>query len=236
MSAFSSRSVAIMARRSLILLGPPGAGKGTQARKLAAHYGFPSISTGDVLREAVKKQTDLGKRAQKLMESGELVPDSLVDAVVASRLKDADTQRGFILDGYPRTISQAEFFERLSGKESIAPFAVGIIVGDEILVQRLSGRWNCPGCGKIYNAGSNPPRERGRCDECGADLTQRRDDRPEVVRERLQVYHQTTRPLVDFYRQRGQYVAVNGEEGVDLIFDSIVGILNGEEQDRTASQ
>lgn len=220
----------------MILLGPPGAGKGTQARKLAAHFGFPSISTGDVLREAVRKQTDLGKQAQRLMEAGELVPDGLVDAVVQSRLTDADTQRGFILDGYPRTVRQAESFARVSEQGGIEPLAVGILVGDETLVERLSGRWNCPGCGKIYNADSNPPRERGRCDDCGAELAQRKDDRPEVVRERLQVYHLTTQPLVDYYRDRGQYVEVNGEEGVGRIFDAIVAIVKRKEQDRTASK
>ncbi len=225
-----------MARRAWILLGPPGAGKGTQARKLAAYLKCPAISTGDVLREAVKKQTDLGKQAQAIMETGELVPDSLVDAVVQSRLTDADTQGGFILDGYPRTIAQAEFFERLCKQEAIEPLAVGIIVGDEELVARLSGRWNCPGCGKIYNAGSNPPRERGRCDECGSELVQRKDDRPEVVRERVQVYHLTTRPLIEFYRNRGQYVEINGEEEVERIFDSLIGIVNRKAQERPLSQ
>lgn len=218
------------------MLGPPGAGKGTQARKLAAHFGCPSISTGDVLREAVRKQTILGQQAQKIMEAGELVPDSLVDAVVQSRLTEVDTRKRFILDGYPRTVGQAEFLARLSEREGIKPLAVGILVGDDTLVERLSGRWNCPGCGKIYNAGSNPPRERGRCDECGAELTQRKDDRPEVVRERLHVYHQATRPLVDFYRDRGQYVEVDGEEEVGRIFDSIVAIVKQKEQDRAASQ
>lgn len=225
-----------MARRALILLGPPGAGKGTQAHKLAAHCGYPSISTGDVLREAVKKQTNLGKKAQKLMDAGELVPDSLVDEIVKSRLADEDSQRGFILDGYPRTIGQAQFLERLAVETGMQPLAIGIMVDDEALVERLSRRWNCPQCGRIYNEGPNFVRKQGLCDECGAVLTQRKDDQPEVVRERLQVYHQTTQPLVDFYRRRGQFVEVDGAGDVGRIFDSIVRIVNGEEQNRTASQ
>ena len=193
-----------MARSALILLGPPGAGKGTQARKLAVHYGYPSISTGDVLRDAVRKQTDLGKKAQKLMESGELVPDSLVDEIVRTRLQDPDSKCGFILDGYPRTLNQAEFFEKAALQEGIDVVALGIMVDDEVLVSRLSSRWNCTACGRIYNAGSDRAVTARICDACGGTLTQRKDDRQEVVRERLQVYHRATRPLVDFYRQRGR--------------------------------
>ncbi len=216
------------------MLGPPGAGKGTQGHRLAAHYGYPSISTGDSLREAVRKQTDLGKEAQKLMEAGILVPDSLVDAIVKTRLLEGDSQAGFILDGYPRTLGQAEFFEKLAAQEGIEIRALGIMVDDEILVERLSQRWNCPKCHKIYNAGLHPNRASGHCNECGSALIQRKDDRPEVIRERLQVYHQTTKPLVDFYQRRGQYVEVNGEAEVDQIFNSIVAILNREEQNRAA--
>lgn len=216
-----------MARNALILLGPPGAGKGTQGRMLADRLGYPSISTGDVLRAAVKKQTDLGEKAQKLMEAGELVPDSLVDEIVKTRLMEEDTHAGFILDGYPRTIGQAEFFEKLTAQDSMVPVAIGIRVSDEVLVARLSQRWNCPKCGKIYNRDSNPPRRPGLCDDCTVGLTQRKDDQPGVIRERLQVYSQTTRPLIDFYRQRGQYVEVDGEAEAGSIFDAIIGILDG---------
>jgi adenylate kinase len=202
---------------------------------LAAHLGYPSISTGDALRAAVRKQTELGKKAQKIMEAGELVPDSLVDEIVKTRLMEPDSQAGFILDGYPRTLGQAEFFEKLAGQESIDVLAIGMMVNDEVLVRRLSQRWSCPKCSKIYNDGSNPPRQRGCCDECGSELIQRKDDRPEVIRERLQVYRQTTRPLIDFYRRRGQYVEVDGEAAVDLIFDSMTRILNGDKRNRTAS-
>ncbi len=202
---------------------------------LAAHLGYPGISTGDALRAAVEKETELGKEAAKIMEAGELVPDDLVDEIVKTRLREPDSQVGFILDGYPRTLGQAEFFEKLAGQECIDILAIGIMVNDEVLVRRLSGRWNCPKCSKIYNEGSNPPRRPGRCDECGTALIQRKDDRPEVIRERLQVYRQTTRPLIDFYRGRGQYVEVNGEAEVDQIFGSMIRILNGDQRDRTAS-
>ncbi len=202
---------------------------------LVAQFGYPSISTGDALRAAVRKQTILGKKAQKIMEAGELVPDSLVDEIVKTRLMEADSRLGFILDGYPRTIGQAEFFEKLAGQESIDILAIGMMVNDEVLVRRLSQRWSCPKCSKIYNEGSNPPRQSGRCDECGSELIQRKDDRPEVIRERLQVYHQTTRPLIDFYQRRGQYVEVDGEAEVDRIFDSMIRILNGDKRNRTAS-
>lgn len=217
------------------MLGPPGAGKGTQARRLAARYGCPSVSTGDVLRDAVKRQSDLGKKAQKLMEAGVLVPDNIVDEIVRSRLADQDSQRGIILDGYPRTISQAEFFEKLAVQEGITPLAVGIIVDDDVIVKRLSARWNCARCGKIYNAGSDAECRRDRCLDCGAPLTQREDDRPDVVRERLLIYHATTRPLIEFYQYRGQYVEVDGKGDADRVFDAIVGIVNGKEQERTAS-
>lgn len=201
---------------------------------LAAHLGYPSISTGDALRAAVRKGTELGKEAERIMEAGELVPDDLVDEIVKTRLMEPDSQAGFILDGYPRTLGQAEFFEKLADQECIDILAIGIMVNEEVLVRRLSRRWNCPKCSKIYNEGSNPPRRSGRCDECGAALIQRKDDRPEVIRERLQVYHQTTRPLIDFYRSRGQYVEVNGEAEVDQIFDSMIRILDGDQRNRTA--
>ncbi len=202
---------------------------------LAAHLGYPSISTGDALRGEVRKQTELGRKAGKIMEAGELVPDSLVDEIVSNRLMEPDSQAGCILDGYPRTIGQAEFFEKLAARERIDILAIGMMVDDDVLVRRLSQRWSCPKCGKIYNAGSNPPRRAGHCDECDANLVQREDDRPEVIRERLQVYRQTTRPLIDFYRRRSQYVEVDGGAEVDRIFDSMVRILDGERPNRAAS-
>ncbi len=173
----------------------------------------------------MKRQTELGKKAQQIMEAGELVPDSLVDEIVKTRLEAPDTAAGFILDGYPRTTGQAEFFEKLAVQESIQILAVGVIVADDVLVQRLSRRWNCPQCGKIYNFASDAGNEARHCDECGGVLTQRKDDKPEVIRERLAVYHKTTQPLIDLYRQRGQYREVDGEGSVDLIYASILKIV-----------
>ena len=236
MNAHPMPRVEAMARRALILLGPPGSGKGTQGRKLMAHSGYLSISTGDALRAEIEKQSSLGKAARKLMEAGELVPDSPVNEIIQDRLTDPNSRNGFILDGYPRTISQAEFFEKLAARECIDTLAIGIKVDDEILVERLTRRWNCTRCGTIYSKGLDRSADQGRCDECGDELAQRKDDRPEVVRERLRIYHQTTPLLIDFYRQRGQYVEVNGEGSADLIFESIVGIVNGKQRDRTASQ
>lgn len=224
-----------MPRSALILLGPPGAGKGTQARRLAERYGFCSVSTGDVLRDAARKQTELGKQAQKRMEAGELVPDTVVDQIVRDRLLDEDARRGVILDGYPRTLGQAHFFERIAECDRIDVLAIGLMVDDEILVARLSARWNCPQCGKIFNASSNPACASGSCGACGAVLVQRKDDRPDVVRERLRVYHRATQPLIDFYRERGKFREVAGEGEPDRIFDSIVKVLNEEEQKRSAS-
>ena len=160
---------------------------------------------------------------------------ALANSLIKARLAAKVSQYGFIIDGYPRTLSQAEFFEDLATQEDIEPIAVGILVDDEVLVARLSRRRTCPHCGTIYNLGWNPPLTPGHCDKCGAALTQRKDDRPEVIRERLQVYHQTTRPLIDFYQQRGQYVAVVGEGEASQIFSSIVGILDGKKQNRTAT-
>ena len=236
MNANPMPRVEAMARRALILLGPPGAGKGTQGRKLMAHLGYPSISTGDALRAEIEKQSNLGNTARKWMESGELAPDSLVNEIVQARLTAPDSRNGFILDGYPRTISQAEFLEKLAAREGIDTVAVGIRVDDEILVERLTRRWNCTRCGRIYSRGPDLGVDAGCCDECGAELAQRKDDRPEVVRERLQIYRQTTTQLIDFYRQRGRYVEVDGKGSEDLIFQSIVGIVNGKQWDRTASQ
>ncbi len=192
-----------MSAQAVILLGPPGAGKGTQGRMLGAALGYPRISTGDILREALRDRTELGKRAQGYMESGSLVPDALVDAIVRERLKRADCAEGFVLDGYPRTVPQAEFLDGLFAAEGTRPLAVGIQVDDEALVARLSGRLTCPSCNKMFHVESSPSRTGDRCDECGAALVQRKDDTVEVIRERLQVYHRETEPLVEFYSARG---------------------------------
>ncbi len=214
-------------RLAIIMLGPPGAGKGTQARMIGEALKLPHISTGDMLREALKSQTELGKKAQGFMETGALVPDELVDAIVAERLERADSKPGFILDGYPRTIPQAEFLQPQLDNDETRILTLGIEVDDSVLIERLSSRWTCPKCGKMFNAHLDSSKISGRCDECGASLVQRKDDTTEVISERLQVYHKTTKPLIRYYQEQGAYIKVNGDGPVDRIFDTIIGIING---------
>jgi len=190
---------------------------------------FPHISTGDMLRDALKNQTELGEKAKGFMNTGALVPDELVDAIVAERLIREDCRRGFILDGYPRTIPQAEFLRSIFEKDQTEVLTIGVEVGDEVLVKRLSSRWTCPKCGKIFNANLNRGRVGGACEECGAALIQRKDDKAEVVAERLQVYHRTTEPLIQYYRDRGSYVEIDGEGSVDEIFGSVMGVIKNYE-------
>lgn len=209
------------------MLGPPGAGKGTQARLMSESLRFPHISTGDMLREALKNETELGKKAKAFMESGALVPDELVDAIVAERLKRKDSSKGFVLDGYPRTIPQAEFLRSMFEKNGTKVLTIGIEVGDQELIRRLSSRWTCPKCGKMFNANSDPDKAGGRCDECGSTLMQRKDDTPEVIAQRLQVYHRTTEPLIQYYRNDGCYFEINGDRPANKVFESILRIVNG---------
>jgi adenylate kinase len=178
-----------------------------------------------MLREALKNQTELGKKAKAFMESGGLVPDELVDAIVAERLQRADCRRGFILDGYPRTIAQAEFLRSLFNKDGTRLQALGVEVRDSILIERLSSRWTCPKCGKMFNAHLDPGKICGRCDACGTALIQRKDDSAEVIAERLQVYHKATRPLIQYYQQQGAYIEVDGDRAVDEVFSAIIGIV-----------
>ncbi len=214
-------------RLALIILGPPGAGKGTQARMAAEALNIPHISTGDMLREALRNDTELGRKAKAFMECGALVPDELVEASVAERLVQEDCGRGFILDGYPRTIPQARFLESLLENSDTRFLCVGVSVGNDVLIQRLSSRWTCPACGKIFNAALNPAKAGGRCDECGANLMQRKDDTAEVIAERLHVYHKATEPLILYYQERDSFVEINGDKPVEEVFDSIIGVIKG---------
>jgi len=207
------------------MLGPPGAGKGTQARMLSERLGIPHISTGDMLREALRNQSELGNKARSFVESGLLVPDELVDAMVAKRLGQADCERGFILDGYPRTIPQAQYLQSLISGDGTEVLAIGINVEDQVLIQRLSSRWTCPKCGKIYNSMLDPDKAFGSCDECHARLVQRKDDTVEVIAERLQIYHRTTRPLIQHFQSQSIYSEVDGNRPVGEIFDSLVGLI-----------
>lgn len=204
--------------RALILLGPPGAGKGTQAKRLAKLYSVPHLSTGDMLRDAIARGTDLGRQAQPIMERGELVPDELVLALVEERLAQPDAAKGFIFDGFPRTIPQAESLERILARRGFAkPLAIEFRVDPERLLRRLAGRWTCSVGGETYNVYERPPKVPGICDVDGGKLIQRPDDRPEVVRERLAAYKRQTAPLVDYYKRRGALESVDGMAAVEEV-------------------
>jgi adenylate kinase len=195
----------------LILLGPPGAGKGTQAKLLAAEFGVPHVSTGDMFRDHKTRQTEIGKTVQAIMDSGGLVTDEITNAMVKERLSLPDVRSGFILDGYPRTTAQAEYLEQLlrSMGRSITK-ALSYEVAEETVVERLSGRRSCPVCGAVYHVTDNPPKRDGYCDREGAGLVQREDDRPESVKKRLQEYGAKTEPLRRFYRDRGALAEIEG--------------------------
>lgn len=199
----------------LMMLGPPGAGKGTQAKRLADRLDIPHVSTGDMLRDARRKGTSLGEKAAEYMNTGKLVPDEVVVGIVRERLERDDAQRGFILDGFPRTRGQAEALAQM-GVELDA--VLNIEVSDEEVVSRLSGRVSCPECGAVYHLETNPPSKENTCDSCGhTGLVRRDDDRPEAIRERLEEYHTKTAPLIEFYQQRGVVQNVDGEGTPDEV-------------------
>jgi adenylate kinase len=218
----------------VILLGPPGAGKGTQAKQIVEHYNIPQISTGDILREHVKQGTPLGLQAKALMERGELVPDNLVCDMVAFRLKDEDCHHGFILDGFPRTAAQAgwldaylehEFFERVKYGPCL-PIVVRLDVDYNKLLSRITGRRSCPACGRIYNVHFQPPRFDEVCDVDGTKLITRNDDREEVISDRIHAYQEQTRPVADYYEQRGRLVSVNADLPVEEVTAQIFGVID----------
>ena len=211
---------------NLVFMGPPGAGKGTQAELFEERHGIPHISSGDMFRQAVRDQTGVGKRAAVYMQRGDLVPDEIVDEMVRIRLEQPDTARGFILDGYPRTLGQAEALDRLLAKRKQSLDAVvSFEIRDEVLLRRLTGRRVCPRCGAIYHLDHKPPRVPGRCDLDGTELIQRRDDAPDTVLHRLKVYRQWTAPLVDHYRERGLHLAVDAEQSVEDVHRRIVAFV-----------
>ena len=209
----------------IILLGAPGAGKGTQAKQIMEVYGIPQISTGDILRANVAQGTELGKQAKAIMERGELVPDQLVCDMVAQRLLQTDCERGFILDGFPRTVAQAEWLDQFLASERFArqkcahlpPVVIEIAVGYNQLLKRLTGRRSCPTCGRIYNVHFQPPRVTDVCDVDGAKLVTRKDDSEEVIAERLKAYERQTLPLTEYYKGKGRLRVLDGEKDPDLV-------------------
>src|SRR6476646_3089309 len=226
--AMSAKDKAVGA---IILLGAPGAGKGTQAKLMAAHYGIPHISTGDILRSNVARSTELGRKAKAVMERGALVSDDLVNGMVADRIKQPDCDRGFVLDGFPRTVAQAEWLDReLAGKAGNArgTVVVDVDVSYNQLLQRLTGRRTCPVDGKIYNIYLQPPKENGVCDVCGTQLFQRVDDTEEVISERLKSYERQTLPLEDFYRKQGRLRRINGEQPVEQVLADMFLAIEGD--------
>jgi adenylate kinase len=214
--------------RALILLGAPGAGKGTQAREVARLYGVPHLSTGDMFREHVAKGTELGRRAKPIMDSGQLVPDEIVLGMVAERVGRSDCDKGCVLDGFPRTIAQGEQLEAiLSGLPALAgrTLAANLAVDAEEVVRRIASRRTCRKCGAIYNTGGKMPQVAEKCDVCGGEVVQRPDDREEVVRERLATYEKQTRPLVDYYRRRGQLVELDGSKDAAAVQRDLLAAL-----------
>jgi adenylate kinase len=210
----------------VILLGPPGAGKGTQAKVLAEHFQIPHISTGDIFRANIAAGTPLGRRAKAILDSGELVPDDVTIGIVRERLREADTANGFLLDGFPRTVAQAEALDRiLDDLQTPLDRVLELQVDDEQVVRRLSGRRVCATCGHVWHLEYEPPTTEGRCDLDGGELEQRDDDKPETVRNRLRVYADQTAPLIDYYAARGMLTAVSGTGSVDEISGRMVEAL-----------
>lgn len=210
----------------IVLLGPPGAGKGTQAQVISKEMNLAHISSGDLFRENLKNQTDLGKLAQGYMSRGELVPDDVTIAMVKDRLTRPDCQAGALLDGFPRTPAQAEalgnMLAGLGGEVAAVPY---ISVPAESLIERLGGRWTCPSCGRVYHEKYNPPQSAGKCDVDGAELIQREDDKAATVDRRIKVYSEQTSPLIEYYRHKGLLAEVDGEQSIDQVSQEILAAI-----------
>ena len=210
----------------IIMLGAPGAGKGTQAKKIAAKYSIPHISTGDIFRANIKNNTELGQKAKTYMDKGELVPDELVVDLIMDRFKEPDCAKGYVLDGFPRTIPQAEALDKaLNAQNESVDYAINVEVPDENIINRMSGRRACVGCGATYHIQFNPTKVEGVCDVCGEKLILRDDDKPETVKNRLSVYHEQTQPLIDYYAKKSILAEVDGTKDMEDVFNAIVEIL-----------
>ena len=210
----------------IIMLGAPGAGKGTQAKKIAEKYGIPHISTGDIFRANIKNQTELGMKAKSFMDQGALVPDELTLELIMDRFTNDDCKNGYVLDGFPRTIPQAEALTKaLADKQDAADYAINVDVPDEAIVTRMSGRRACLACGGTYHIVFNPTKVEGVCDACGGELVLRADDKPETVQKRLDVYHEQTQPLIDYYQTQNILKEVDGTLPLNEVFQAIIAIL-----------
>ena len=210
----------------IIMLGAPGAGKGTQAKKIAEKYGIPHISTGDIFRANIKNQTELGMKAKSFMDQGALVPDELTLELIMDRFTNDDCKNGYVLDGFPRTIPQAEALTKaLADKQDAVDYAINVDVPDEAIVTRMSGRRACLACGGTYHVVFNPTKVEGICDACGGELVLRADDKPETVQKRLDVYHEQTQPLIDYYQTQNILKEVDGTLPLDEVFQAIIAIL-----------
>lgn len=210
----------------MLIMGPPGAGKGTQAARITSFCGIPHISTGDMFRIEIKESTELGKKLKSYLDSGKLVPDEVTVEVIEKRLKQADCEKGFLLDGFPRTIPQAESLDGILGETGL-DLVINIRVDPGVLLERLTGRRVCRKCGKTYHLLYQPPKEEGSCDNCDGELYQRSDDTRETVSNRLKVYQNQTAPLLDYYGRCGIVREVNGEKSIDDVFQEIKKVIRG---------
>jgi adenylate kinase len=210
----------------IIMLGAPGAGKGTQAKKIAEKYQIPHVSTGDIFRSNIKEGTQLGRKAKEYMDQGALVPDELTIGMLMDRIQQEDCSNGYVLDGFPRTIPQAESLQKaITEMGQKIDFAINVDVPDENIINRMSGRRACISCGATYHIVYNPSKVAGICDVCGSELVLRDDDKPETVKKRLAVYHDQTRPLIDYYKEAGVLVNVDGTQELNKVFSDITVIL-----------
>ena len=210
----------------IIMLGAPGAGKGTQAKMIADKYGIPHVSTGDIFRANIKNGTELGKEAKKYMDQGLLVPDELTVKILLDRVAQPDCENGYVLDGFPRTIPQAEVLDKaLAELSDKIDYAINVDVPDENIISRMSGRRACLNCGATYHLVTIPPKQEGICDKCGSELVLRDDDKPETVAKRLEVYHNQTKPLIEYYEKQGHLAVVDGTKGMEEVFADILKIL-----------
>ena len=211
-------------KKVIILLGPPGSGKGTQAKRLTELLSIPQISTGDLFRENISKNTPIGKKAKGFIDAGKLVPDEIVLEMLLTRVSQLDCARGYILDGFPRTIPQAEELDWYLVTQNVKPHVLNLAVSEDVVMKRISGRLSCQKCGNIHNQYLSPPNNEGHCDKCGGILIQRSDDRPEVVKERLRAYMEQTEPLVKYYK-KGVLISLNGEQNPNGLFEQIVSFI-----------